>query len=286
VKWSREQALGEAGEAWFRHNLPRGWIPQKQTPDIGLDFLVTITEDEQIRNWQFGVQIKATEKPSFKDAGMELPDLRREWLASWMSSLTPILIVVYDAKNQRGYYAWVSDLLVGRDWQTMTQRTMSLTIPLSSVLDAEGWNRVRDHVLSHRAKMEGALASDRLMNHVRPAVARLSQSLQILQMVQANRKRGKEAMMLFGVSEMVAHRTVVEATNQLLGSLEPKSDLAQSLRAFVSEYCRLIETFTPNFSNLLSQEESALVWVNPEKQAKARPHLSLRVMELVQLLNQ
>ena len=130
-KQSKSQTIGREGEKWFESRLPTTWIPQRPTEDVGVDLLVVICDDGALNGLEFKVQVKSSAHWRVNNGTIAVP-FRRDSLFDLMRGFTPALLVVYDSKSKRGYYAWLNQI-VGSDLSLLASRTKDLNTPCAYV---------------------------------------------------------------------------------------------------------------------------------------------------------
>lgn len=72
---SEGQIRGDLGERWFAAHLPRGWLLQRPTTDIGVDGLVVVCEPGALNGIEFRVQIKTSKSFVKRQDRYDLRDL-------------------------------------------------------------------------------------------------------------------------------------------------------------------------------------------------------------------
>jgi hypothetical protein len=109
IKHTNAQAVGVKGEQWFPAQLPKYWIPQKPTYDLGVDLTVVITEQNEFNGLEFRVQIKSSAAWKRDGNSIVLSGIKRTTARSWAAGSSPTLLVFYDESLSR---AFVSGLLM------------------------------------------------------------------------------------------------------------------------------------------------------------------------------
>ncbi|GAA2123889.1 DUF4365 domain-containing protein [Glycomyces algeriensis] len=100
----REHVLETESELAFRKLIPATWVVREVLSDYGVDKEVEIFEDGQATGITFKVQLKGTDA----DFGDKSPFVRvkSSTLSYWLKLDSPVLIVLYCAKNDRVHARW------------------------------------------------------------------------------------------------------------------------------------------------------------------------------------
>ena len=131
-----------------------GWTVERVQHDYGLDLIMrTYSGSGQIQSGSVWFQLKATEHiPRLRD-GRKIP-VRVEWrdLLLWVNEPMPVILIVYDAVQDRSYWLHVQEYFRGRDWAARIEMTTTVTVhvPAANVLDETAirlFARFRDECL-------------------------------------------------------------------------------------------------------------------------------------------
>ncbi len=114
------------------------WNPNELTNDRGLDFHITIFENEVSTRYAFCVQLKATDSINIKGESIKFSiDVRH--LAYFCDYIDPVLLIIYDAQNGIGYYLNIFDycttVLDNEKPEWRTQKYITLNIPITNRLN-------------------------------------------------------------------------------------------------------------------------------------------------------
>ena len=142
VNFVERQALlcGHAVERWLH--------------DYGIDLTVrTFAADGQVEGGAIYLQVKATDHLRRVVQGRFVAvDIERSDLQAWLIEPFPVILIVYDAPNERAYWFYVQAAFPGARRFRAVRGSASLTvrIPIGQVLDATAIRRFqlfRDSVL-------------------------------------------------------------------------------------------------------------------------------------------
>ncbi len=110
-----------------RFILCAGHTAERVYHDYGYDLIVfTYSENGEVESDFIAIQLKATESPRFVESGKEvaLTIERRDW-DFWLDEKAPVILVLFDAKNDVGYWVHVqASTFISRSdaGQTLTVR--------------------------------------------------------------------------------------------------------------------------------------------------------------------
>ena len=116
MQQSEAQALGRKGECWFQNQLPKHWIFQRPSEDIGIDGVVVIAEPGELNGAEFRVQVKSSRKWPVQEDRLLLR-ARRASVQQWIAGLSPGMLVLYEEDTDMGFY------LVGASTSLQISRT-------------------------------------------------------------------------------------------------------------------------------------------------------------------
>ena len=131
-----------------------GWTVERVRHDYGLDLIMrTYSGNGAIQSGSVWFQLKATQHlPTLRDNGT-IP-IRVEWgdLLLWLNEPMPVVLVVYDAMEDKAYWLHVQEYFRERSWAARTgmTNTISLRVPIVNVLDEAAvrlFARFRDECL-------------------------------------------------------------------------------------------------------------------------------------------
>lgn len=287
IKQTNAQALGNKGEQWFPAQLPKYWLFQKPTYDLGVDGVVVITEQNQFNGLEFRVQIKSSSEWKLKDGAVILGGIKRTTARYWAAGSSPTLLVFYDESENRGYYAWaldalpqISDLLLEKS-KTITIRARS-----PSVIDSECWNKIRSDLALGIEYFSETINTGGVANIVFPQIRDIARCLQLLHLAEfTTEPDDTNQQLLLRLSQALAHRDIIQASHNILDELHPECLFARQLHSTIESYKSRVSEFYLGFDDLLQKPyETIAIRENPEKSKELRPEMIRRTTELLLLL--
>ncbi|WP_025537039.1 DUF4365 domain-containing protein [Vibrio parahaemolyticus] len=135
--------LETASEHFFKSVLPRGWTSDKPVPDIGVDLVVGIVEDNRASSRELLVQLKASNESNATADGLyERINLDVSTYNYLWDMLPVVLLVKYVASENTAYWQLLSQVPA----PDQDNLTMTVKIPRNQVLNDESWNVIRRYV--------------------------------------------------------------------------------------------------------------------------------------------
>lgn len=116
-----------------------GWTVERKWHDYGIDLSMEIynARGEIETGWVL-FQLKATDTLKTSADGTVVP-IRLEWrdLLYWLNERWPIILVLYDAQDDRAFWLYVQEYFRGRRWAKRGDKanTVTVHIPTKNVLD-------------------------------------------------------------------------------------------------------------------------------------------------------
>jgi len=289
---SEAQLTGYEGERWFRSQLPRGWIPQKPETDVGIDYLVVISENGDLDKRQFQVQVKASKSFTRHNGQIQLRPIKKSTIDYWFLSPLPTLIVAYDEKENRGYFKWHSELYRDFVANSMTNHeTVSVSVSEKSVLDVVGWDTIRHDLHAYYRNLAHALKDARNARSVLPTIHDLAAAVRQLNSIDHQQipiaARSMQQHAILGIMEMMQHRLIVATLLNLRAEILPDSEAHKILNEWTSSYESRVSAAFPTFSTLKNWNEvppDFQIEVEPNIAQEQRPKLIESVLEMIMLL--
>jgi hypothetical protein len=137
-----------------RFVLRCGWTAQRTTHDYGIDLLIeTFNASGEPETGRVLIQLKATDKLRLRDDGKSLA-LRLDGrdVQAWKNEPMPVILILYDAKEDKAYWLHVQSQLVGRRRPSgRPGRSTTVYLPSSQVVNEAAVRRFaefRDAVLA------------------------------------------------------------------------------------------------------------------------------------------
>ena len=122
-----------------RFILRRGWTVERKQHDYGIDLdMETYNADGEVENGGVRFQLKATDSLK-RSADGTLIRLRLEWrdLLFWLNELPPVIVILYDAQEDRAFWLYVQEYFRRHRWAKRSGKATTVTvhIPTDNILD-------------------------------------------------------------------------------------------------------------------------------------------------------
>ena len=116
-----------------------GWTVERTRYDYGLDLdMHTYNSRGETENGSVLFQLKATDVLKRSADGTVIP-VRLEWrdVLFWANELDPVILIRYDAREDKAYWLYVQDYFRRVQWPARNDRASTVTvhIPADNVLD-------------------------------------------------------------------------------------------------------------------------------------------------------
>jgi len=279
------QAIGREGERWFVAALPPTWLFQRPSEDVGVDGVVIITDDGELRGAEFRVQIKSSQAWSIHEGIVTLKGIPRQTVRYWTFGLTPTLLVIYDQRQKIGWGAFLFDIV--KDPLTIISqetKTFVLHVPTSMQITPKSWPTIKARLRSFYMDCLGAIHK---AGHLLGTAHTLSQCLRGLQTAQFTKLTSDtHAEMALGLLQILCHRDAVRSLTDLREQLCPGSFPARNVEAAITRYRVELEKFVHDFDHVLATagKETIGVWTNKQIMDERRPIMISLLTEFIVFL--
>lgn len=138
-----------------RQALLCGHSVERTMHDYGIDLrLYTYDSNGEVENGEIQMQLKATDNLVLVDQGLSIAfRIESADLETWLCEPMPVILIVYDAQNDKAYWLYVQAYFegqVGFDAQNKPNQ-ITVHLPVTHVVDQEAiksFVRFRDRVLT------------------------------------------------------------------------------------------------------------------------------------------
>jgi hypothetical protein len=121
------------------HVLRCGWTVERKRHDYGIElYMETYNAKGEVENGWVLFQLKATDTLARSADGTTIP-LHLEWrdLLFWLNDLQPVILVLFDAQEDKAYWLDVQEYFRHERWGKRAGSTTTVTVlvPAGNVLD-------------------------------------------------------------------------------------------------------------------------------------------------------
>ena len=290
------QIRGDAGERWFAAQLPKGWLLQKPTTDVGIDGLVVVCEPGILNGLEFRIQIKTSKNFVKHNDHIVVPNLNIETVRYWFANPTPLLLVAVDEESEIAYFGWHDDL-IANPTQTLKSDKATLTVhlKLADTISQEGWELIRRRLQEHYAAIWRAFYQSEVAGFLVPILHDLATHVKYLVFAHCARiwddNKSKEERekgeKLLWILEVRTHQEVIVTLDKLIDRLREFPTLKNGMVDFLSRYKADVSTFIIGFSNIpMELDPDYEIVVDPERMRIIRPVIIDALLDTMQLLSQ
>ena len=143
---TRQHVIAEMGVNYVeRLILKRGFSLERIVHDYGIDaMLFTYGKDGETNNAWIPMQIKATDRIRFAGQGRYISiRVERSDLRSWLFHLFPVILVVYDAKEDRAFWVYLQAYFgTSRFKASSGDGTVTIRIPTKQKLNSKAMDKI------------------------------------------------------------------------------------------------------------------------------------------------
>lgn len=149
IKRTRSHELETLSEVFLKRFFSK-WVCNPYNPDYGLDYKITIVENEEVVHKDFFfVQNKATDNIDINENEINFV-LDVKHILSFIEIPIPVLLILYDAQNDCAYWLniqmYYKEVLANEVGDWSTQKTKTLKVPLENRLN--DLNVIKDMIIT------------------------------------------------------------------------------------------------------------------------------------------
>lgn len=132
--------LESLSERYFESSLPRNWRSQKVYSDYGIDLRVDIYDNNQVKGFEFLVQLKASKTASKNNT--EKIRLKLTTYNHLLNKLQVVLLVKYIEDINEAFWILLKDI----PQPNQSQKYFTVHIPKNNTLSTFSWENFETHV--------------------------------------------------------------------------------------------------------------------------------------------
>ena len=151
--------IDEAAQRLFKIALPNDWVPRREDPDYGLDFVVEVFDQGDTTGLRFAVQLKGRKRIRLK-RGRVSCSFPTSNLSDYVDKVRyPVFLFNVEVEKLRGYWVFlqqcVLEELQDKDWRR--QETVTIHIPATNLMS--NTTKLRNAVMEADAYMRSLYPS-------------------------------------------------------------------------------------------------------------------------------
>lgn len=287
VNQSRAQELGRKGERWFQSQLPKNWIYQRPSEDIGVDGVVVITEKGDLNGAEFKVQVKASKMFKRRGETLIVRNIKLGTLEYWIEDLSPVLLALFEEESKGGFFCWVLDLFDSTTLEqlyTKRQKTITLRVPISLTFNSTAWDSVRRRLRLVNRTITLLTMTSEIIHALMPNLYVLTLAVENLVLSQAAGDIMPDNRSQIATHEVPAHKAIIEALSHLAEEMKPASQSKAFFLEELSQYRSLVERIWFPFEEYVrGQVDSEDLQVNAKLRKGELWNLIFRVLAIIQI---
>jgi hypothetical protein len=159
---TREHVIADLSVNFVERTFLRcGFSAERVAHDYGIDLLLfTYNEAGEIENGHVEFQLKGSDRLRLLAGGHSISySVASADLRYWLFEPMPVILVVYDAKNEHGYWLhiqqYVADVTIRQERWTPEKQTVNVRIPTGNRLTVRAVQRFRALKNAIFAKVQG-----------------------------------------------------------------------------------------------------------------------------------
>jgi hypothetical protein len=221
---------------------------------------------------QFGVQIKSRKTWPVRENVISVI-LDYDAVRLWRSHPTPVLLVLYDMLENKGYFCWVHQLPVWNDRLReaplttirSTTRTITERVPADHVMTATIWTRIETELTAYYERFAEMMYDQNITVAILPTLNTILESLRGLYIVHTSWDAtvGAQQKGMLLLLEMTSHRDVIRSASKLRQAYHFNCKTVEELERFVAVYRNHLSTCIENLDELVAADEACLVRAKP-----------------------
>ena len=99
--------LESASMRYVKYHLPEDWLFTRPSEDYGIDLVCEVVIDNEIRGYEFGIQLKS-KKTEKNQENVIIKGLKRSSINFWLSSIKPIMLIAFVEDEEKAYWSWIN----------------------------------------------------------------------------------------------------------------------------------------------------------------------------------
>ena len=147
---TREHIIADLSENHFeRYALLKGFSTESTAHDYGYDIILSTYDNQgEIENGFILVQLKATDNLTVINQNSTISfTLDKRDLELWLNEFYPVILVVYDAQKEKGYWLYIQAYFQSKVDFSIDQigTTHNVHIPLKNIIGKGAMTKFKDY---------------------------------------------------------------------------------------------------------------------------------------------
>ncbi|MBI3168200.1 MAG: DUF4365 domain-containing protein [Chloroflexi bacterium] len=161
----RSHVLEAESIMFVKQILPMEWVISERKTDYGVDLEVEIVENSNVTGAHFLMQLKSTDKLIVNKKGFISHSCNTSTLQYYLERSELVIYLIYDSKNNAGYWVWIKDFLNNQPSQAWkNQEEFTVKISNKNLFNSEAIEKIKRRVFKSHAE-EKLISKVRSLDH-------------------------------------------------------------------------------------------------------------------------
>jgi tetratricopeptide (TPR) repeat protein len=146
---NQNHALESASVRYVKYHLPKEWLFTKPSEDYGVDLVCEVVIDNEIRGYEFGIQLKSKKTEKNKE-NIFVKGLKRSSINYWLNSVKPIMLIAFVEDEEQAYWSWIKQSSFDL---TKPNNEFQLKISKKNILTSTSSEIIGNYIRDYNLKM-------------------------------------------------------------------------------------------------------------------------------------
>jgi len=146
---NQNHALESASVRYVKFHLPKEWLFTKPSEDYGIDLVCEVVIDNEIRGYEFGIQLKSKKTEKNKE-DVIVKGLKRSSINYWLNSIKPIMLIAFVEDEGQAYWSWIKQSSFDL---TKSNNEFQLRICKKNILTSTSSEIIGNYIREYNLKM-------------------------------------------------------------------------------------------------------------------------------------
>lgn len=239
-----------------------------------------------MNGFEFRVQVKSTFSFVISKEKILTSRIKKSTFLYWITGFTPTLLVLYEEKNNSGYYYWINDLVRENPELINTPySTLHLKIPMPNKIDNNCWEMIRNDLILHKEQIKKIFQYSSEYKLLVPILHDFHLCIDGLAKshgFEPKREMNSEhANMLTSLTQVISHKEFILTLEKYSKLFKLGSHAEKILLCYIEGYKEICRSFIQDFDLLLKTKEIIATYINKEIMDIERVRLMERITNIL-----